>query len=404
MELDNHKKRIYLDHASTTPLDSETLAYMLPYFSGEYGNPSSMHESGRKAKGVIEQSRQEIAEVIGSQPHEIIFTGSGTEADNLAILGVCRAYKHKGNHLIISAIEHKAILEPAKQLEKEGFVVSVLPVDTEGKINIEECMKLITPQTILISVMYANNEIGTVEPIKELAERIASLKNNDGMPFLHTDACQATGYLPINVAKLGVDLMTLNSSKIYGPKGVGLLYKKNKVHIEPLISGGEQEFLKRAGTENIALIAGFAHALKKAEANRIEEVKRLQHLQSFFMLRIKVLLPYAKFNGPLPTTTPTGTLTRLPNNIHLSIPAIEGESMVLMLDHEGIEAATGSACSSLDLKPSHVLIAIGQDENIIHGSIRFTLGRHTEKHELEKVLEVFPKVVTHLLSLSAIKI
>lgn len=377
---------------------------MLPYFSGEYANPSSMHESGRKAKGVIEQSRKEIAEVIGSQPHEIIFTGSGTEADNLAILGICRAYKHKGNHLIISAIEHKAILEPAKQLEKEGFVVSVLPVDTEGKINIEECMKLITPQTILISVMYANNEIGTVEPLKELAERIAKLKNNEGMPFLHTDACQATGYLPINVSELGVDLMTLNSSKIYGPKGVGLLYKKNKVHIEPLISGGEQESLKRAGTENIALIAGFAHALKKAEANRIEEVKRLQHLQSFFMLRIKVLLPYAKFNGSLPTTTPAGTLTRLPNNIHLSIPAIEGESMVLMLDHEGIEVATGSACSSLDLKPSHVLIAIGQDENIIHGSIRFTLGRHTEKHELEKVLEVFPKVVTHLLSLSAIKI
>ena len=404
MELDNDKKRIYLDYASTTPLDSETLAYMLPFFDGQYSNPSSMHESGRKAKAIIENSRKEIAEVLGCRTDEIIFTGSGTESNNLAILGVCRTYKNKGNHIIISAIEHKAILEPAKQLEKEGFVVSILEVDNEGKINIEECLKLITPQTILISIMYANNEIGTVEPIKELAERIAPLKNNEGMPFLHTDACQATGYLPINVTELGVDLMTLNSSKIYGPKGVGLLYKKKNINIEPIISGGEQESSKRAGTENIALIAGFAHALKKAESAREQEVRRLQNLQSYFMLRLKVLLPFARFNGALPTTTPSGVLTRLPNNIHLSIPAIEGESMVLMLDNEGIEVATGSACSSLDLKPSHVLIAIGQDENIIHGSIRFTLGRHTTKEELERVLVVFPKVVEHLLSLSSLKI
>ncbi|MFA6297228.1 MAG: cysteine desulfurase family protein [Candidatus Paceibacterota bacterium] len=406
MEQDNeNKKRIYLDYASTTPLDDETLKFMLPYFNGEYSNPSSMHQSGRDAMTVIVKSKKEIAEVIGVRSDEIIFTGSGTESDNLAILGVCRAYKNKGNHIIISAIEHKAILEPAKQLEKEGFVVSVLPVDKEGKINVDECVKLITPKTILISIMYANNEIGTVEPIKELSKCIASLKNNEGMPFLHTDACQATGYLSINVPELGVDLMTLNSSKIYGPKGVGLLYKKHSIKIDPVISGGEQEYSLRAGTENIALIAGFTHALKKAEDHREEEVKRLQHLQSFFMLSIKMLLPYAKFNGPLPITiSPETPLTRLPNNVHISIPAVEGESMVLMLDHEGIEVATGSACSSLDLKPSHVLIAIGQDPEIIHGSIRFTLGRHTTKQELEKVLEIFPKVVKHLTSLSSIKI
>ena len=406
MEPDNeNKKRIYLDYASTTPLDDETLKFMLPYFDGRFSNPSSMHSSGRDAMAVIVRSKKEIAEVIGMRSDEIIFTGSGTEADNLAILGVCRAYKNKGNHIIVSAIEHKAILEPAKQLEKEGFVVSVLPVDKEGKINVEECVKLITSQTILISVMYANNEIGTVEPIKELAERIASLKNNEGMPFLHTDACQATGYLPINVPELGADLMTLNSSKIYGPKGVGLLYKKHSIKIEPIISGGDQESSKRAGTENIALIAGFAHALKKAETHRKEEVARLQKLQSFFMLSIKTLLPFVKFNGPLPITISSESpLTRLPNNVHLSIPAIEGESMVLMLDNEGIEVATGSACSSLDLKPSHVLIAIGQDPEIIHGSIRFTLGRYTTKKELEKVLEVFPKIVKHLISLSSIKI
>jgi cysteine desulfurase len=396
VESDNTNRRIYLDYASTTPVDKDVLTYMLPYFHHSYSNPSSMHSSGRKAEAVIQRAKREIADILKANEEEIIFTGSGTESDNLAILGICRAYKHRGNHLIISAIEHKAVIEPAKQLEKEGFRVSILKVDKRGKINIHECMKLVTPQTILLSVMYANNEIGTIQPIKELAEQIALIKNSEGLPFLHTDACQATGYLPIDTSSLGVDLMTLNSSKIYGPKGVGLLYKKIHINLDPIITGGDQEYSKRAGTENIALIAGFAHALKKAENNRIEESARLKKLQRTFMINLKNKIPFLKFNGHV--------IDRLPHNVHISIPAIEGESMLLLLDQEGIEVATGSACSALDLKPSHVLLAIGQDPEIIHGSIRFSFGKYTTEKELDITAEIFLKVVNHLISLSCLKI
>ncbi len=396
MVSDKTHKRIYLDYAATTPLDEEVLEHMLPYFDGKYSNPSSMHTSGRDAQSVIIHSRKMIAEILGTETSEIIFTGSGTEADNLAILGICRAYKHRGNHIIVSSIEHKAIFEPAKQLEKEGFQISILEVDKDGKIDCDACIKLITPETILISVMYASNEIGTIQPIQELAEKISSLKNKYGLPLLHTDACQATGYLPIHVPALGVDLMTINSSKAYGPKGVGLLYKKKNIDITPLVTGGDQEFLLRAGTENIALITGFAHALSKAENLRSNESLRLKNLQTYFMDQLTLQIPFLKFNGHL--------TDRLPNNIHLSIPAVEGESMILMLDQEGIEAATGSACSSLDLKPSHVLLAIGQDPEIIHGSVRFTMGRQTTKDELDRVVIVFKKIVDRLISLSSLKI
>jgi cysteine desulfurase len=396
MTIHTSRNRIYLDYASTTPLDQDVLHYMLPFFDGRYANPSSMHTSGRQAQSVVQQAKRDISAIIGAHAHEITFTGSGTESDNLAILGVCRAYRHKGNHLIVSSIEHKAILEPAHQLEKEGFEVSILPTDKDGKIDIAECIRLIRPETILISVMYANNEIGTIQPISELTRAIAPLKNHLGMPFLHTDACQAAGFLPINVNELGVDLMTLNSSKIYGPKGVGMLYKKTPIQIEPVLTGGEQEASKRAGTENIALIAGFARALKKAEDYRITETSRLCTLRDSFLQRLQEEIPFARINGHL--------TDRLPNNIHVSIPAIEGESMVLLLDHEGIEVATGSACSTFDLKPSHVLIAIGQDPEIIHGSIRFSLGRHTTQDELDTVLEVFPRIVKRLISLSPLKI
>jgi cysteine desulfurase len=388
--------RIYLDYASTTPLDEEVLKRMLPFFSGSYGNPSSMYESGRKAQYVIQKAKRDIAGIIGSEPHEIIFTGSGTESDNLAVLGVARAYKSKGKHIIVSAIEHKAVLESARQLEKEGFEVSILPVQADGKINIEECIKLIRPETILVSVMYANNEIGTIEPIRELSSSVASLKNSSGMPFLHTDACQAAGYLDINVKNLGVDLMTLNSSKIYGPKGVGLLFKKSFIVLEPTVVGGDQEFSKRAGTENIALIAGFAEALRKAHEIRTTEFERIKNLRDYFVRRLSQELPFIKFNGH-----PTD---RLPNIVHVSVPAIEGESMLLLLDQDGIEVATGSACSAFDLKPSHVLMAIGQDADIMHGSIRFSLGRDTTAQHLDHVVNVFKKVVTHLISLSPLKI
>jgi cysteine desulfurase len=355
-----------------------------------------MYESGRKAQAVIKKAKRDIASIIGSQAHEIIFTGSGTESDNLAILGVARAYKNKGNHIIVSAIEHKAVLEPARQLEKDGFEVTILPVGVDGKISVEECLKLVRPETILVSVMYANNEIGTIEPIADLAKSLREKKNSYGMPLLHTDACQAAGYLDIDVTKLGVDLMTLNSSKVYGPKGIGLLYKKTSVALEPVITGGEQELSKRAGTENIALIIGFTEALARAHAMHEAESKRLCSLQEYFTRKLSEQLPFVKFNGH--------AIDRLPNNVHVSVPAIEGESMILLLDQEGIEVATGSACSTFDLKPSHVLIAIGQDADIMHGSIRFSFGRDTTLEKLDYTLEKFEKIVRHLISLSPLKI
>ncbi len=391
----NSSKKIYLDYASTTPIDEEILRGMLPYFDKKYANPSSMYESGRLAQNIIEESRKKIAKVINSKSDEIIFTGSGTESDNLAILGIARAYKNKGNHIIVSAIEHKAVLQSVKSLEKEGFEISILEVDKDGMIDIKKCISMIKKETILISIMYANNEIGTIEPIKDLAKAIKEYRGVNALPLLHTDACQAVGYLNIDTDKLGIDLMTINSSKIYGPKGIGMLYKKANVNIEPIIYGGSQERGMRAGTENIALIQGFAEALIKSEKNREKESERLRGLQQYFMTELKKRIPNIEFNGHLKY--------RLPNNIHISIPSVEGESMLLMLDKENIEVSTGSACGAFDLKPSHVLLAIHQNEEIIHGSIRFSLGKYTNKKELDYVLKVFPPIVEKLKNLSAIR-
>lgn len=397
--------RIYLDYASTTPLDPEVLKEMLPYFDGRYSNPSSMHSSGRTAKAIMEDARRRVASIINARPEEIIFTGSGTEADNMAIIGIAKAYKGFGNHIIVSSVEHKAILEPAKSLEKEGFEVSILKTDKQGMVDIKECLKLIKKETILISIMYANNEIGTIEPIKELVlairkEREKDIENikyneNKNLPIFHTDACQATGYLNIDAKDLGVDLMTINSSKIYGPKGIGALYKKSGINIAPIVSGGEQEKNLRAGTENIALVHGFAKALEKVENNKEKETKRMLVLQKYFIKELLKRIPKAKLNGH-PTK-------RLPNNVHISIPAVEGESMLLLLDTLGIEVSTGSACSTFDLRPSHVLIAIDQDEEIMHGSLRFTMGKYTTKDEIRHVLKVFPEIVKRLSNISAIK-
>lgn len=386
-------KKIYLDHASTTPTDPDILREMMHYGGKEYSNPSSLHTSGRKAKAVLDVSREKIAGLINCEPSEIIFTGSGTEADNLAIMGIARAHKASGNHIIISAIEHKAVLQAARELEKDGFEVSVVPVDRYGMVDIMKCLSLIKKETILVSVMYANNEIGTIEPIQELGQAIHACRGARDYPFFHTDACQAAGYLSLDVRELHVDLMTLNSSKNYGPKGVGLLFKRNGIRISPLVVGGDQERGLRAGTENIGLIHGFASALQKAQANREKESLRVEQLRTYFLSGLQKRIPQMKLNGH-PTQ-------RLPNNIHISIPDVEGESMLLLLDQKGIEASTGSACSSFDLKPSHVLLAINQDEEIIHGSIRFTLGKSTAQEDLDYVLKVFPSIVHHLTLLSA---
>jgi len=391
VRLDNNK-RIYLDYAATTPIDADVLEVMLPYFDGRYGNPSSMHTSGRDAKKVITEARMEIASVIGAQPGEIIFTGSGTESDNFAVLGATRAHKDAGRHVLVSPIEHKAVLEPAHQLEREGFEVEYIPVDATGMVDVKECLSLVRDDTTLISLMYANNEIGTVEPIAELARALHERRGSGPLPILHTDACQAAGYLDINVTRLGVDLMTLNSSKVYGPKGVGLLYVRGDTKITPLITGGEQERNMRAGTENIALIRGFTGALKKAQNMRQEESARLEKLRSYFISELKKRIPLVVVNGH--------PKHHLPNNVHISISNIEGEATLLLLDQKGIEASTGSACSAFDLRPSHVLLAIGQDENLVHGSIRFSLGRSTTKEDLDYVLEVFPEIVEKLSSIS----
>jgi len=390
------KSDIYLDYAATTPMDKDVLELVHKTNILEYGNPGSLHKPGRLAKKQIEKARAEIAGHLKSDPNEIIFTGSGTEADNLAILGVARANKHYGKHIIISAIEHKAVLESALRLENDGFEVSYAPVDKNGILDIAKFKKLLRKDTILVSVMYANNEIGTIEPIREIAKTLLSLKQKAGYPLLHTDACQAAGTLSLDVKELGVDLLTINGSKIYGPKGVGCLYLKHGVNLEPQIVGGDQEWHKRAGTENVSLIVGIAKALDIATNKQQLENERLRKLRDYFINKIQKTIPQARLNGH-PTK-------RLPNNINFSFAGIEGESLVLLLDQANIYCSTGSACSSLDLSPSHVLLAIGLTPELAHGSLRITLGRDTTKSDLDKVLVKLTKIVNDLRKISAIKI
>ncbi len=388
-------KKIYLDYAATAPTDKNILKKMMPYFSDLYGNPSSLHSSGRRASQIIVESRKKVADILNVLPEEIIFTGSGTESDNLAIIGIARANREHGNHIIVPAIEHKAILESVKELKKEGFEITILPVKSDGIIDVKECINSIKEGTILISIMYANNEIGAIEPIQQLSRAIKTRRGSGIFPIFHTDACQAAGFLSLDVNELGVDSMTLNGSKIYGPKGVGALYVKKNIRLNPIIVGGEQEKNQRAGTESVPLIFGFGEALVKADKMRKSESKRLKILRDYFIKKLAQKIPKMVLNGH--------KQNRLPNNIHFSIPHIEGESMLLMLDKMGIEASTGSACSAFDLKPSHVLTAIGQNPDLIHGSIRFSLGRDTTKKKLDYVLSVFPDIVEKLSKMSASK-
>jgi cysteine desulfurase len=388
-------KVIYLDYAAATPTDPRVLRAMAPYFDPSYGNPSSLYSSGRRAAVAIMKTKERVAKIIRAKPEEIIFTGSGTESDNLAIMGAARANRAHGNHIIISAIEHKATLEAARQLEKESFAVSILPVDHYGLLDPSELRKLLRDETILVSVMYVNNEIGTIQPIKELSKVIKEIRGDRSVPLLHTDASQATGFLPLDVEDLGIDLMTLNSSKIYGPKGVGMLYKRAGVTVAPVIIGGGQENNLRAGTESVPLIVGFGEALANVEEIRVSESARLTALRDYLIDQLRAKIPNLVLNGH-PTL-------RSPNNVNISIPHIEGESMLLMLDELGIEVSTGSACSARDLKPSHVLLAIGQLDELAHGSIRFSLGHGTTKEDLDHVLDVFPPIVERLITISALQ-
>lgn len=389
-------KIIYLDYAATTPLSPEVKKEMDVVLENVYGNPSSLHSRGYEAKVVLDGAREKIAKILNVRADEIIFTSGGTESDNLAVLGYARANKSDGAHIITSAIEHHAVLEPCHKLEKEGFAVTYLPVDKDGVIDLEEFKKSLKKETILVSIMYANNEIGTIQPIKEIAEIINKFnQENDVDVVFHTDACQAAGVLDLKVKNIGVDMLTLNAGKIYGPKGIGLLYVKKGIKLEPLFYGGGQEFGVRAGTENVAAIVGLAKALEVAQRSKEKDSQRILELREYLIDGILKEIPKTRLNG--------SREKRLPNNVNISFAAIEGESLILYLDQMGICASTGSACTSKSLEPSHVILALGQPHEVAHSSLRLTIGHKTTKQDLDFVLEVLPGIVKKLRIMSPIK-
>lgn len=371
--------KIYLDYAATTPVDKEVLTAMLPSFSEEFGNPESLHSMGLQAKQAVDKARNTIAKYLNCRPSEIIFTSGGTESNNLAIIGAAKANGQKGNHLITSAIEHPSVLNTFKFLAKEGFEITWLAPDREGFINPERLEKAITPKTILVSIMFANNEIGTVEPIRKSAE----ICKKHGVIF-HTDACQAAEYFDLDMQKLKPDLLTVNGSKIYGPKGIGFLYIGSGTKISPLTSGGDQEYTLRPGTHNVPGIVGLAKAFEIAQKNHKEEANRTAKLRDYFITNILKKIPKAHLNGP--------SKNRLPNNINISIPKTDGKDLLLKLDQHGICVSTGSACGGGKNGISHVLKAIGLKEEIAGGSLRLSLGKYTTQKELDFVLEIFQKL------------
>ncbi|MEM2954457.1 MAG: cysteine desulfurase family protein [Candidatus Nanoarchaeia archaeon] len=382
-------KIIYLDYAATTPVRKEVLIAMLPYFDKIYGNPSSIHQKGIEAKKAIENAREKISKLLNCAPNEIVFTNGGTESINLALKGFALANKNKGNHIITQETEHSAVLNTCKWLEKNGFKVTYIKPDKFGLINPKQIKNAITKKTILVSIMYANNEIGTIQPIGEIGKICKEFKI-----CFHSDACQAAGFLDLDVKKLNIDMLTLNGSKIYGPKGIGLLYVKNGIKLEPLIHGGEQEFGLRAGTENVPGIIGLATALELAQKEKEKENKRLLKLRNKLINEI-LKIPHTKLNGH-PTK-------RLPNNISVSFYGIEGEALLLMLDREGFCVSTGSACSSKKLEESHVLKAIGLKKEWAHGTIRITLGKYTTNKNISRFLKILSKCVEKLRAFSPIQ-
>lgn len=405
------KRSVYLDHAAATPVDPRVLEMMRPYFSDAFGNPSALYTIGRQARQALDRARTKVAAVFHCAAEEIVFTGSGTESDNLALFGVAHAYASRGKssfahgpgraqHLIVSAVEHHAVLNSARRLEKEGWSLTILPVDSDGRVNPQAVRDALTPETTIVSVMYANNEIGTIEPVADITKVIREYKrvqhrSASDPPFFHTDACQAASALDLDVQRIGVDLLTINGSKIYGPKGVGALFVRRGIRLEPLLIGGGQERRLRAGTENIPSIIGLATALEIADAQRVGEGERLVRLRDQLIAGILERIPRVVLNGH-PTK-------RLPNNANVSILDIEGEAMLLYLDQYGISAATGSACDSESLDPSHVIIAIGRSYEYAHASVRFTLGRSTTEEDIAYVLDVLPGIVERLRKISPIK-
>jgi len=380
-------KRIYLDYAATTSTDPEVVKAMMPYFTEKFANPSSLYSFGQEAKRAIEDSRERIAPFLGAKPEEIVFTSGGTESNNFAIKGVAYANQKKGNHIITSKIEHHSVTETCKFLQKQGFNITYLKVDENGLVDPEDVKKAITDKTILVAMMHANNEIGTIQPIEE----IGKITQEKEIYFL-TDAVQTFGHIPVNVDALGVNLLSISAHKLYGPKGIGALYIRKGTRITPFMNGGDQESRRRASTHNVPGIIGFAKAVELAEKNMEKEAKEQTSWRNKLIDGMLNNIAQTRLNGH--------RTKRLPNNANVSIAYIEGESMILNLDMEGIACSTGSACTSSSLDPSHVLLAIGLSYELAHGSLRFTLGRFTKESDIDYVLEVLPRIVDKLRSMS----
>lgn len=381
-------KNVYMDYAATTYVKPEVLEEMMPYFTEKFGNPSSFYGISRETKRAIDASREKVAKALNCKPTEVYFTGGGSEADNWAIKGIASAHKNKGNHIITTKIEHHAVLHTCQYLEKHGFEVTYLDVDKEGFINLDDLRNAITDKTILVSIMFANNEIGTIQPVKEIGEICKEHK-----VLFHTDAVQAVGNVPVDVQDMNIDMLSLAGHKIYGPKGIGVLYIRNGIKIDNLIHGGAQEKNRRAGTENIASIVGLGKAIELATSNLDEHMSRLSALRDKLIDGILAEVPYSYVNGPRGDK-------RLPGNANVRFTFIEGESILLSLDFKGVCASSGSACTSGSLDPSHVLLAIGLPHELAHGSLRLTLGEGSTEEEVDYVLEVLPPIIERLRNMS----
>ena len=382
-------RKVYLDNAATTALSPKVLEKMMPYLTDIYGNASSPHSFGQTARIGVEHAREQVARAINADPSEIVFTGCGTESDNTVLFGVAERYAKKGDHIITTNVEHHAILHSCAALEKKGIKVTYRPVDKDGLVTPEQVRDAITDKTILVSVMFANNEVGTIMPIPE----IAAVCHEKGVLF-HTDAVQAAGHIPIDVKAMGIDMLSISGHKFHGPKGVGVLYERKGIRLPSYIIGGEQEKGRRAGTENVAGIVGLGEALELAVTNMSETSARMTRMRDRLIEGIEATIPEVKLNGH--------RTKRLPNNVNFSIKYIEGESILLMLDMAGIAASSGSACTSGSLDPSHVLLALGLTHEVAHGSVRMTLGDDTTDEDIDYVLETLPKVAHRLRAMSPI--
>jgi cysteine desulfurase len=394
-------KIVYLDNAATTPVDKRVLATMLLFFDKIYGNPSSLHSEGQKAEKELTRCRKEVAGLIGALPDNVIFTSGGTESDNLAIYGVAKAISKSARpgHIITTAIEHSAVLKPLEELQTYGWQVTYLQPEKDGLIGTDQVMKAIRPETVLVSIGYANNEIGSIAPVAEIGRKILQYRktNKTIYPFFHTDACQATQYLDLSVDKLHVDLMTLSGSKIYGPKGSGILYVRRAVPISPMVVGGEQEMGLRAGTQNLPAIVGFTRALSLAMAEKEKRFKQAIQLTKYLFEKIKKQIPNIAINGPEMGES------RLPNNLNISFAGAEGDALLLYLSAKGIMCSTGSACSSRLEEPSHVLKAIGRTYVEAKGALRFSVGHNNTKQEIDYVMKYLPAVVAQVRAMQKTK-